>query len=289
MAVHTKDKPHLFFIERNFFLGGEGDSVLLIEETLDGFAADQGRLDDFLCIFREYFEIEPSGRFNADKRSHFAESVAAGGLDLREHLSIEPVVAPQPLAHLDAQAAQRLRVGPHGAWLRHAVGGCVGGVVAARHADAAAQRVAVGDGLHRRQRGGVGIGLADHHARKGHRLGQLQAGGAGAAPLRLADHAHDLREQGVGADTLGRFRPGGYADTGYIDADGDPFTGAFDFAGKMDREDNVFIADIEYQSGDYTFTSITGWQDQEIVYSEDNDLTPFDIAILKFKRKMLSV
>jgi iron complex outermembrane receptor protein len=85
----------------------------------------------------------------------------------------------------------------------------------------------------------------------------------------------------VGPDTLGRFRPERYTDTGYIDEDGDPFSGAFDFPGKMDREDKVFIADVEYRSGDWTYTSITGWQDQEIAYSEDNDLTPFDIAIFR--------
>lgn len=85
----------------------------------------------------------------------------------------------------------------------------------------------------------------------------------------------------MGPDTLGRFRPSLNTDTGYIDADGSVFTGEFDFPGKYDREEFVVFADIEYQAGDYTFKSLTAYSEQDVSYSEDNDLTPFDIAIFR--------
>ncbi len=85
----------------------------------------------------------------------------------------------------------------------------------------------------------------------------------------------------MGPDTLGRFRPSLNTDTGYIDADGNVFTGEFDFPGKFDREEYVVFADIEYQSGNYTFKSLSSYSEQDVFYSEDNDLTPFDIAIFR--------
>jgi iron complex outermembrane receptor protein len=85
----------------------------------------------------------------------------------------------------------------------------------------------------------------------------------------------------VGPDTLGQFRPSLNTDTGYIDADGDVFTGEFDFPGKYDREEYVVFADIEYQTGNYTFKSISAYSDLDVSYSEDNDLTPFDITLFR--------
>jgi len=85
----------------------------------------------------------------------------------------------------------------------------------------------------------------------------------------------------VGPDTLGRFRPSGRTDTGYLDADGDVFTGEFDFAGKYDRRETDLIADIEYRFGNFTLTSISGYADLDVSYSEDNDLTPFDVTIFR--------
>ena len=107
----------------------------------------------------------------------------------------------QPLADLDAEAVERLRIGPHGAGQRHTVGRRIGASGVGGHPDAAAQRVARRHRLHRRQRAGVGIGLADHHAREGHRLGQLQAGVAGAGAQRLADRPVRT-EHHVGAKQL---------------------------------------------------------------------------------------
>ncbi len=85
----------------------------------------------------------------------------------------------------------------------------------------------------------------------------------------------------MGSDTLGRFRPSLNTDTGYIDADGNVFTGEFDFPGKFDRNEYTVFADIEYQSGNYTFKSLTSYSELDVSYSEDNDLTPFDIAIFR--------
>ena len=86
----------------------------------------------------------------------------------------------------------------------------------------------------------------------------------------------------VGTDTLGRFKPSpSPTDAGYVDADGDPFTGAFDFPGRFEREEYMVFADIEYTHHNLLFTSLTAYSDREDAYTEDNDLTPFDIAIFR--------
>jgi len=86
----------------------------------------------------------------------------------------------------------------------------------------------------------------------------------------------------VGADGLGVFRTGSTNnDAGYIDADGDIFTGEFDFDGFYERTDWSFISDISYQTGDWEIKSITSYNNIDVPYEEDNDLTPFDIAIFR--------
>ncbi|MEM1018901.1 MAG: TonB-dependent receptor [Pseudomonadota bacterium] len=87
----------------------------------------------------------------------------------------------------------------------------------------------------------------------------------------------------VGEDTLGQFRQPfpGPTDTGYIDADGSVFTGEFDFDGRFMRKDWTVFADIQYEIGNFTFTSITAYSDFENDYEEDNDLTPFDLTIFR--------
>lgn len=87
----------------------------------------------------------------------------------------------------------------------------------------------------------------------------------------------------VGADTLGQFREPrpGPTDTGYVDADGSPFTGEFDFDGRFERKEYTIFADIEYVAGNFTFTSITAYSDFKNDYEEDNDLTPFDLTIFR--------
>ena len=85
----------------------------------------------------------------------------------------------------------------------------------------------------------------------------------------------------VGPDTLGQFRgdPPSPTDSGYVDADGSPFTGSFDFDGGFEREEFTLIANLSYETGPYTFTSITSYSELDSDYTEDNDLTPVDIAI----------
>lgn len=86
----------------------------------------------------------------------------------------------------------------------------------------------------------------------------------------------------AGPDGLGRLRPDpAFTDSGYVDADGSPFTGAFDFDGHFEREEVNFKGDISYSFGDLTLSSITSYSELDITYSEDNDQTPYDIAIFR--------
>ena len=86
----------------------------------------------------------------------------------------------------------------------------------------------------------------------------------------------------VQANTLGEFKPPpSPTDAGYVDADGDPFTGEFDFAGRFSREEYMIFADVAYTHENLVFTSITAYSEREDSYTEDNDLTPVDIAIFR--------
>ena len=83
----------------------------------------------------------------------------------------------------------------------------------------------------------------------------------------------------VGPDTLGRYRPSGSTDANYVDEDGDIFTGAFDFAGNYGRNQLDLASDIRYSWDSYELTWISSYSEFEVDYSEDNDLTPFDITV----------
>ncbi len=86
----------------------------------------------------------------------------------------------------------------------------------------------------------------------------------------------------VGTDGLGVFRTGTpNNDAGYVDADGDVFTGEFDFDGIYERTDWSFISDISYKTGAWELKSISSYNNVDVPYEEDNDLTPFDIAIFR--------
>jgi iron complex outermembrane receptor protein len=86
----------------------------------------------------------------------------------------------------------------------------------------------------------------------------------------------------VGADTLGYFKsPPAPTDAGYVDADGNPFTGSFDFPGRFEREEYMVFGDVEYTHGNFTFKSLTAYSELDDDYTEDNDLTPIDIAIFR--------
>lgn len=89
----------------------------------------------------------------------------------------------------------------------------------------------------------------------------------------------------VGSDTLGRFRESGKTDTGYKDADGKSDTGEYDFPGKFEQEGNAAFVNVQYSADNYQVTSITAYSDYESSFTEDNDLTPFDIAIFRQSSK----
>jgi len=86
----------------------------------------------------------------------------------------------------------------------------------------------------------------------------------------------------VGPDTLGRFKaPPAPTDAGYVDADGSPFTGEFDFPGKYERDEYMIFADLQYTHENLLFTSITAYSRLDDDYTEDNDLTPIDLTIFR--------
>nr|WP_277602453.1 TonB-dependent receptor [Parahaliea mediterranea] len=62
--------------------------------------------------------------------------------------------------------------------------------------------------------------------------------------------------------------------TGYVDADGDIYSGAYDQPGYLQRESSNFTANISYQLGELTLVSITNFNHVESRYLEDNDLSP---------------
>ncbi|MEM8799854.1 MAG: TonB-dependent receptor, partial [Pseudomonadota bacterium] len=83
-----------------------------------------------------------------------------------------------------------------------------------------------------------------------------------------------------GPDGLGVFRPApAFTDTGFVDADGDVFTGSFDEDGFFRREELNLIADIQFEFGRWTMTSISAYNYISLDYLEDNDLTPFDVSL----------
>ncbi|MEM7708565.1 MAG: TonB-dependent receptor [Pseudomonadota bacterium] len=82
----------------------------------------------------------------------------------------------------------------------------------------------------------------------------------------------------AGADTLGQFRPSRNTDTGYIDADGDVFTGSFNEDGSYMRDESTVSLELTYDVAEWTLKSISAFNDIEFSYDEDNDLTPFDVA-----------
>lgn len=68
--------------------------------------------------------------------------------------------------------------------------------------------------------------------------------------------------------------PGDVDFFGYRDADGDPFTGSFDFPFFNRNEITDLTATINYDSGDFAFTSVTNYQDILTAYGEDSDVSP---------------
>ena len=73
--------------------------------------------------------------------------------------------------------------------------------------------------------------------------------------------------------------PGTPTGFGYVDADGDPFTGAFNDPGYLKRTQKDLSARIQYKFGDVTLTSLTSYSTLFNNYREDNDLSPFPITV----------
>lgn len=73
--------------------------------------------------------------------------------------------------------------------------------------------------------------------------------------------------------------PGTPTGFGYVDADGNPFTGAFDDPGLLKRTQKDFSGRIKYDFGDVTVTSLTSYSTLFNNYREDNDLSPLPITV----------
>ncbi len=84
------------------------------------------------------------------------------------------------------------------------------------------------------------------------------------------------------ADGLGQpLPPGTPTGFGYVDADGDPYTGEFDFAGRFTRRTWTIGGRINYSFGDLTLASLTSYQELDSEYAADNDFSPFPIGIFQ--------
>jgi iron complex outermembrane receptor protein len=76
--------------------------------------------------------------------------------------------------------------------------------------------------------------------------------------------------------------PGSPTMFGYVDADGDPFTGAFDNPGFLKREQDDVSAHVAYTfANDVTLRSVTSYSKLESQYVEDNDLSPVPFTVFR--------
>ena len=76
--------------------------------------------------------------------------------------------------------------------------------------------------------------------------------------------------------------PGSPTMFGYVDADGDPFTGAFDNVGFLEREQDDVSVHVAYTfANDITLRSVTSYSKLESEYVEDNDLSPVPFTVFR--------
>jgi iron complex outermembrane receptor protein len=68
---------------------------------------------------------------------------------------------------------------------------------------------------------------------------------------------------------------------GYVDADGNPWTGEFDFPGFLERRTWSVGGRISYGFGNLTLVSLTAYQELESEYAADNDYSPLPIGIFR--------
>lgn len=64
---------------------------------------------------------------------------------------------------------------------------------------------------------------------------------------------------------------------GYRDADGDPYTGSFDFNGFKKAKVIDLTANIDWSLGDFILSSVTNYQDVSDSYGEDSDVSPLSV------------
>ena len=85
------------------------------------------------------------------------------------------------------------------------------------------------------------------------------------------------------ADGLGHHLPPGSPTAfGYVDADGDPFTGAFDNPGNIDRRQDDVSLRIGYTFGNGTaLHSVSSYSRLDSIYEEDNDLSPVPFTVFR--------
>lgn len=83
------------------------------------------------------------------------------------------------------------------------------------------------------------------------------------------------------ADGLGvPLPPGSPTGFGYADADGDPYTGEFNFPGRFTRETWTVGGKINLDlGGGYSLATVTSYQELDSAYAADNDFSPADIGI----------
>ena len=104
-----------------------------------------------------------------------------------------------------------------------------------------------------------------------YKLNDINAGGAYVEGASLDADLRGIRRPDLPTDAI----VGG----SYIDADGDPYTGAWGFDGSLSRDAAGITSDINYQiNEDWSLRSITNFSEVELAYFEDNDLSPLDIA-----------
>ncbi len=73
--------------------------------------------------------------------------------------------------------------------------------------------------------------------------------------------------------------PGSPTGYGYVDADGNPFTGSYNDPGFLKRTQKDISGKIEYQMGDLLLTSLSSYSTLINQYREDNDLSPAAVTL----------
>jgi len=89
------------------------------------------------------------------------------------------------------------------------------------------------------------------------------------------------------ADGLGvLLPPGSPTGFGYVDADGDPYTGSFNFPGRFTRETWTVGGKMNLDlGGGISLATVTSYQSLDSEYAADNDFSPVDIGVFEQNSK----